>query len=147
MIQTPEQFSFLNMLCNKLCDESHIRFCGVINSMGKLIAGSFRDGILPLDTDIQREMLYMQSRLELSMKAEFDDNLGDVNYVITHRENVAIITIPLKNQQYHILISAEGIADIKKIVDKTIKLFHNNRRCENKKKISNAKTFPILNNS
>lgn len=134
------------MLCSKMCDESYIRFCGVINSMGKLIAGSFRDGILPLDTDIQREMLYMQSRLELSMKAEFDENLGDVNHVITQRENVVIITIPLKNQQYHILISAERIADIKKIVDKTINLFQNNRRCENEKKISNAKSFPILNN-
>jgi hypothetical protein len=143
LIQTPEQFSFLNMLCNKICDESHIRFCGVINSMGKLIAGSFRDGILPLDTDVQREMLYMQSRLELSMKAEFNDNLGDVNHVITYRDNVVIITLPLKNQQYHILISAERIADIKKIVDKTVNLFQNNRRCENKKKIS--KSFPILN--
>lgn len=112
-----------------MCDESHIRFCGVINSMGKLIAGSFRDGIQPLDTQIQREMLYMQSRLDLSMKAEFDNSLGSVNYVITHRENVALIAIPLTNQDNHVLISAERIADIPKIVDDVINSFETNRRC------------------
>ena len=130
-MQTPEEFSFLSMLCNKMCDESHIRFCGVINSMGKLIAGSFKDGIQPLDTQIQREMLYMQSRLDLSMKAEFDNSFGSVNYVITHRENVALIAIPLTNQDHHVLISAERIADIPKIVDDVINSFETNRRCSN----------------
>lgn len=119
------------MLCNKMCDEPYIRFCGVVNSFGKLIAGSFREGIQPLDNDTQREMLYMQSRLEISMKTEFDDALGAVTHIITYRENVAIVSIPIKSEQYHVLISAERIADIQKIVDLVITHFEINRRYKN----------------
>ena len=146
MIQSPEQINFLNALCNKICNEPHIRFCGVINSMGKLIVGSFRDGIQPLDTDLQREMLYMQSRLEISMKTEFDENLGDVTHVITHRENVIILTIPLKNKQCHVLISAERIANTKKIMDNILNQFESTKRYNDGKNIVAAQIFQILKN-
>jgi hypothetical protein len=59
----------------------------------------------------------MQSRLEISMKGEFDENLGCVNHIVTYRDNVVIINIPLKNQQYNFLISAERIVDVRQIVD------------------------------
>jgi len=51
------------------------------------------------------------------MKGEFDENLGCINHVVTYRDNVVIISIPLKNQQYHFLISAERIVNVRKIVD------------------------------
>lgn len=51
------------------------------------------------------------------MKGEFDENLGCVNHVVTYRDNVVIISVPSKNQQYHVLISAERIADVQSIVD------------------------------
>jgi hypothetical protein len=114
---TFEQFNFLDILCRSICDKPKIRFCGVINSMGRLVAGSFKDSIQPLDNDQQRQMLYIQSRLEISMKGEFDESLGCVNHVVTYRDNVVIINIPLKNQHCHFLISAERIADVRKIVD------------------------------
>ena len=47
--------------------------------MDKIVAVGFKDDIKPLDSDDQRRMLYMQSTLELSMKGEFDENLGGVN--------------------------------------------------------------------
>lgn len=114
---TIEQFCFLDTLCKSICDKPKIRFCGIINSMGRLVAGSFKDSIQPLDNDQQRQMLYMQSRLELSMKGEFDENLGCVNHVVTYRDNVVIINMPLKNHRCHFLISAERIADVREIVD------------------------------
>lgn len=120
-----KQFDNLDLVCNKICNESKIRFCGVINTMGRLVAGSFKDGIQPLDNDQQRQMMYMQSKLELSMKGEFNDNLGNVNYVLTYRDNLVIINIPLKNQQYHILISAERNANARKIAENAMMMFEN----------------------
>ena len=78
----------LENLCNKLCNEPKIRFCGVINPLGRLVIGGFRDGIKPLDNEDQRQMLYMQSYLEMSMKGEFDDTLGNVNFITTYRDNL-----------------------------------------------------------
>ena len=127
-----KQFAIVDTLCNKICNEPKIRFCGVINAMGRLVSGSFRDGILPLDTDQQRQMLYMQSKLELSMKSEFNVNLGHVNYILTYRDNLVIINIPIKNQDYHILISAERIADVQKIAEMAIRLFEEDSIFSNK---------------
>ena len=120
---TLEEFKSLNTLCGLVCAKPKVRFCGVINSMGRLIAGSFRDSIQPLDNDQQRQMLYMQSKLELSMKGEFDDSLGRVNYIVTYHDNVVIINVPSENQQYHVLISAERIANVTKVVGYVIGLF------------------------
>lgn len=118
-----EQNKLLDVFCKTVCDKPKIRFCGIINSMGRIVAGSFRDNIQPLDNEEQRQMLYMQSKLELSMKAEFNDNLGHVNYVVTFRDNVIIINIPSDNQQFHILISAERISNPQEIVNYVAQLF------------------------
>lgn len=57
------------------------------------------------------------------MKSEFNVNLGHVNYILTYRDNLVIINIPIRNQEYHVLISAEKIADVQKIADDVISLF------------------------
>ena len=88
-----------------------------------MVAGSFKDNILPLDNEEQRQMLYMQSKLELSMKAEFNENLGNVNFVVTYRDNVIIINIPSDNQKFHILISAERVSNPQEIVKEVANLF------------------------
>jgi hypothetical protein len=118
-----EQKNLLDVFCNVICNKPKIRFCGIINSMGRIIAGSFKDNIQPLDNEQERQMLYMQSKLELSMKAEFNHNLGHVNYVVTYRDNVIIINIPSDNQQFHILISAERISNPQTIVNDVADLF------------------------
>lgn len=120
---TFEQNNLLDVFCKVVCNKPKIRFCGIINSMGRIIAGSFKDDILPLDNEQERQMLYMQSKLELSMKAEFNHNLGHVNYVVTYRDNVIIINIPSDNQKFHILISAERISDPQTIVNDVADLF------------------------
>lgn len=120
---TVDQSSLLDVFCKMMCNQPKIRFCGIINAMGHLVAGNFKDDILPLDNEQQRQMLYMQSKLELSMKADFNENLGHVNYVVTYRDNVVIINIPSDNQQYHILISAERISNAQEIVNEVANLF------------------------
>jgi hypothetical protein len=123
---TSKQIHVLENLCNKLSNEPKIRFCGVINSMGKIVAGGFKDDIKPLDSEDQRRMLYMQSTLELSMKGEFDENLGCVNYITTYRDNVVLINVPMKKYNHLVLISAERNTDTEQIVKYTISLFESN---------------------
>lgn len=123
MALTFEQNNLLDIFCKIVCKKPKIRFCGIINSMGRMVAGSFKDNILPLDNEEQRQMLYMQSKLELSMKAEFNENLGNVNFVVTFRDNVIIINIPSDNQKFHILISAERVSNPQEIVKEVANLF------------------------
>lgn len=122
---TNETIQILENLCQKLCNEPKIRFCGVINSLGRIVTGGFKDGIQPLDNEDQQRMLYMQSTLDRTMKEEFDDTLGNVNFITTYRDNVAIINIPMQ-QNYLLLLSVERNAEIEQIVNNTIDLFESN---------------------
>jgi hypothetical protein len=139
---TFEQTQILENLCNKLSNEPKIRFCGVINSMGKIVAGGFKDDIKPLDSEDQRRMLYMQSSLELSMKEEFDENLGCVNYITTYRDNVVLINIPMRN--HLVLMSADRNVNTEQIVKNTISLFENNNVFEIGNKIDALNDNSIL---
>jgi len=114
----------LENLCHKLCNQPKVRFCGVVNPLGKLVTGSFRDGIKPLDNEDQRQMLYIQSNLEMSMKGEFDDTLGNVNFVTTYRNNVALINMPMK--QNYLLLILERNAEINQIVQIAFSFFEIN---------------------
>jgi hypothetical protein len=123
----------LEILCHRLCNKPKVRFCGVINPLGRLVTGSFRDGIKPLDNEDQRQMMYIQSYLEMSMKREFDDTLGNVNFITTYRDNVALITIPMR-QNYLLLMSVERNAEIEQIVKNTINIFENNGMLDGRNK-------------
>ena len=131
----------LENLCHTLCNEPKIRFCGVINSLGRIVTGGFRDGIKPLDNEDQRQMLYIQSYLEMSMKGESDDTLGNVNFVTTYRDNVSLISIPMQ-QNYLLMMSVERNAEIEQIVKNAISLFESNGILNGRKK-----SIPSNNNS
>ena len=112
----------LEDFCEKICAQPKVRFCGIVNSMGRLIAGGLREGIEPLENEDQRQMLYIQSFLEMSMKRDFDETLGKVEYMATYRDNIAVITMPLR-QNCLLLLSTEKNAQIKQIIQVATNLF------------------------
>jgi Family of unknown function (DUF6659) len=102
---TSEQVIDLETACKHLTSSDGIRFCGVINNKGRLVAGGFKPGIIPHENDKQRQMLYMELALDLSMRKEFDNSFGRIKSVTTRREEVNLICIPF-NQDL-IVISTE----------------------------------------
>ena len=94
---------------------SGIRFAAIINNKGKKIAGGFSPNITPLENDKQKmEMLFMEVALDLSMRKEFDDTLGNISAIVSYRNNTNIITIPHENNL--MLISSEPELDTAKII-------------------------------
>lgn len=97
-----------------------VRFAGVINQMGNLVAGGFKDGINRLVDYNKEHMMYMELVLELRMRKEFDEELGQVNYLHSRRDKVSMISIPLN--EYLVLISAEVWANVEELVKTVQKL-------------------------
>ena len=58
----------------------------------------------------------MQMTLEISMRKDFDNTLGEINYVSTNRKNVLMITVPINN--HVLLISAKPTAVVQEIIVK-----------------------------
>lgn len=91
-----------------------IRFIGVINNMGRLILGNYKKGIVPI-AEIDQYKMCMEHALELFMKKDLDSTLGPLDYIISKRKNITIITIPVNN--YLVLISAEAKTKIEPIIE------------------------------
>lgn len=91
-----------------------IRFVGVINNMGHLVLGDYKKGIVPI-AEIDQYKMCMEHALELFMKKDLDGTLGPLDYIVSKRKNVAIITVPVSD--YLVLISAEPNAKIEPIIE------------------------------
>ena len=83
--------------CDKILKDKEVKFFGVVNNLGNLIADRFQDGIKPIGSNNTRKMMYMQLKLDLNMRKDYDDLYGPVQYVISKRRDAEKISIPIGN--------------------------------------------------
>ena len=116
-----EKVAELEDACMKLLEYEEIRFVGVINHLGNMIAGGFKKGIEPLLNQQNIKMVFMQMNLDFNMRQEYDEILGDIDYITSRRKKQLIINVPLGEN--FVLITAEPKADDKKIIKMAENLF------------------------
>jgi len=110
-------------VCKKVMDlDPKIRFAGIINEKGRLFAGGMKEGVKSLEETRDDEMLYMQLVLRAKMRREFDKVLGSVEFALSYREKVIIMSFPMKD--HVLLLSAEKGIDISEIPFKVLKILH-----------------------
>ncbi|MDH3779482.1 MAG: hypothetical protein OES15_01370, partial [Nitrosopumilus sp.] len=69
--------------CNQILKNDNIKFVGVINSLGNLIAGGFKKDTTMIGTENLQKMMYMQLKLDLDMRKDYDELYGPVSYVLS----------------------------------------------------------------
>ncbi len=104
----------LKQSCQEVLELPKIRFVGVLNKMGNKIAGGFKEGVTSLLPEKENRRMYVQLMLEYLMRKEFDEGLGPIDYIVSRRSNVTMISIPIK--EYLILISVERDANAQEII-------------------------------
>ncbi len=119
----------LQGLCDILQRQPEVRFAGIINQMGNLIAGGFKKGVKPYAPYSRQHMMYMQLVLEIKMRREFDDILGSVKYMHSKREKVSMLSIP--KGEFVVVISLQEHPDIEKIVKLVEEHFKEEQTIEN----------------
>jgi len=77
--------------------DSKIRFAGVINSKGRLVAGGMAPSKKRLGDRKRDEMLYMELALRVKMRREFDDDLGQVKFSMSFREKLIVMSFPMED--------------------------------------------------
>ena len=90
----------------KLCEEvlaisPTIRFAGVINNMGTLVAGGMKQGINSMEDKEDSSKLYIESALRSEMRKDFDAEFGKTIYSFSERERIKVASFPL--QDNHLL--------------------------------------------
>ena len=121
MSQQPDENKIFDQKCSSLLDENGVRFTGVINNMGRQVAGGYEDTITPL-VDEEEHKISLEHALEIFLTKDLDESLGSIDSIITRRKKVTMITIPM--DKFSLLISAERDSNAEEIVEKASKLFN-----------------------
>lgn len=113
-----------NAQFQKICESilefhSGIRFAGIIDKMGKLVAGGMREGLKSMEHDSAE--LYLEFALRSEMRKDFDKEFGKTVYSYSVRENVKLASFPL--WQSHVLrVSMEIKVPHNEIIKSTLKI-------------------------
>ena len=113
------------MKYDELCErvkkvDPKVRFAGVINSKGRLVAGGMVSSKKRLGDRKNDEMLYMELALRVKMRSEFDDDLGKVKFSLSFREKLIVMSFPMKNDV--LMVSMERKTQFENVAFEILKL-------------------------
>ncbi|MDQ3872055.1 MAG: hypothetical protein M3258_00395 [Thermoproteota archaeon] len=105
---------------NKLCERvfalnDDIRYAGVIDSTGTLIAGGMRKGIDSIVSETDEELFLAQTALRKSMRERFDASMGRARFAYIEREKVSLLTFYMADKM--LLLTLEPNVDSHTAID------------------------------
>ena len=119
-VEKSGEYYLFEQKCQSVLQEPEIRFAGLINHMGHLVAGGMKKGLTALEDEADMRKLYMELILRVSMRKEFDYSLGPVKYSASRREKAVVISFPVDNKV--LLVSTEPSVNIDDTAKKIIKI-------------------------
>ena len=118
--------SSMEELCDKILQLKNIQFAGIIDTMGNLYSGGFKEGIIPKICDAERHQMYMKFALESCFRRDFDDSLGTFRSAVIQRDDSTIFTFNICN--YLLLILTEFPIVNSSLMTKVQNLVLNNKK-------------------
>jgi hypothetical protein len=117
----------LDQLCNPIFTlDSTIRFVGIINKMGKLVAGGMKQGLKSMENNEKSLELYMEFVLKNEMNKDFDLEFGKTIYSFSEREKIKLASFPL-DDNYLLRVSMDKDGAHNEIIEKILELLEKNR--------------------
>jgi len=109
--------------CKRLFEEDAIRFAGILDEKGEIISGGFKPGLTPLEGDEVKLKSFMEFVSKASIRKEFDQSLGPINYLAARRDKAVLISFPFPVSRTTLLISAEPSANIEILAAHVVEIF------------------------
>jgi len=115
---------FANNHCKHIRElDPLIRFVGIANGMGTLVATSYREQLNALMNEDETRLYAMQAVFRAEIREDFQKNLGTLNYSVGKYDKLIRATIPLNSineSKYYLLISFDIEANSIFIIEKKI---------------------------
>jgi len=109
--------------CKRFFEESDIRFAGILDEKGEIISGGFKPGLTPLEGDEVKLKSFMEFVSKASIRKEFDQSLGPINYLAARRDKAVLISFPFPVSRTTLLISAEPSTNIETLAAHVVEIF------------------------
>ena len=123
--QNEFNFQLYDEKCKILLKEPEIRFAGIIDKEGVLVLGGFKDGLIPYENDETKLQAFFNFVSKASIRKEFDESLGPLNYIAARRDKAVLVSFPFPISQILLLISAEPSINIETLAKKVVGIFTN----------------------
>jgi len=113
-------------VCNRIFNVNRdIRFVGVVNKSGKLIAGGMREGLESLDDEIHFKRWLNQISIRREMYEMFDKLYGKTRFAYVEREKIKQLTFYLPVSTILVTlqpsVSANGAVDVAESIAQILK--------------------------
>ena len=83
-------------ICNEILNlNESIRFVGLANNLGTLLATSYRKGLTPLMTGEETKHYAVQAVLRAAIREEFVNKLGNLKHSIGTYDRLIRATVPI----------------------------------------------------
>jgi hypothetical protein len=104
----------------KLCENvfrlhDDIRYAGIINDGGTLLAGGMRKGLDSITEEQSDELYLAQTALRKSMRQRFDDTMGRARFAYVERERISMLTFYMDKNI--LVLSIEPNVDTHTVMD------------------------------
>src|ERR671939_851993 len=88
----------LEGLCKKILHlDNSIRFAGIANNLGSLVATAYRAGLTPLMDKQETSHYAIQAVLRATTREDFESKIGRLVYSLGKYEKLIRATIPIKS--------------------------------------------------
>jgi hypothetical protein len=118
---------YFQRLCSSIFVISpNIRFVGVIDKMGRLVAGGMREDVESMERKESSSKLYVEFALRTDMRKDFDAEFGKTIYNYSEREKIKLASFPLNDHLLRVSIEKKEPYHMK-IIDNIINIIKNEK--------------------
>jgi hypothetical protein len=104
-------YAYAKQICNQVLElDISIRFVGIANNMGTLIAYKLRKGVVPLLDEGELQNSIMKTVLRMKTREDYESKLGDVIYTFALYKRVKRANIPLDHPDLAVLTMSFDMA-------------------------------------
>ena len=104
--------------CQDILEDDEVRFAGLLDEFGKLLAGGYKQNINPRLTEEQHNLVCKELASRVAKRKKYDTELGHVKYSASRREHVVIMSFPIYEKV--IMIVAEPHVNIDRLAFRII---------------------------
>ena len=121
----------LNSLCKEIQQlDNSIRFIGIANNLGSLVATAYRDGLTPLMDKQETSHYAIQAVLRAATREDFESKIGRMEYSIGKYERLIRATIPIRlfskddeSKFYYLLLSFDLNSNVMDVIENKVMPF------------------------
>ena len=118
MTEKEQEIKEYELKCQEILKDNVIRFAGLLDESGTILAGGLKQGLEIRLTDEKLQSVCEELASRVAKRKKLDVELGHVKYSASRREHIVIMSFPIYEKV--VMIVAESNVNIDKLAFKII---------------------------